>query len=75
MPTSVDVISASYPRPFPSLHPSGGTVGLKKNGRTVEVRDYGNEGYGFRKRENRIDAMRRVVDWFERHMKPTDAPR
>ena len=39
---------------------------LKKEGRTVDVHYYANEGHGFVKRENQIDAIRRTIAWFER---------
>jgi len=42
---------------------------LKKQGRVVEVQYYANEGHGFVKRENQIDAIRRTVDWFEQYLK------
>lgn len=42
---------------------------LKKDGKTVDVHYYPNEGHGFEKRENRIDAIRRMVDWFDRYLK------
>jgi predicted esterase len=42
---------------------------LKKDGRTVDVHYYPNEGHGFLKRENQIDAMRRTIDWFDKYLK------
>jgi hypothetical protein len=30
---------------------------------------YPQEGHGFAKRENQIDALKRTVDWFEKYMK------
>jgi dipeptidyl aminopeptidase/acylaminoacyl peptidase len=42
---------------------------LEKAGRTVDVHYYPNEGHGFVKRENQIDATRRTVDWFDRYLK------
>ena len=42
---------------------------LKKDGKTVDAHYYSNEGHGFEKRENRIDAIRRMVDWFDKHLK------
>jgi dipeptidyl aminopeptidase/acylaminoacyl peptidase len=45
---------------------------LKSLGKTVEVHYYSNEGHGFMKRETRIDALRRTVDWFDRYLR---APR
>ncbi len=42
---------------------------LKKDGKTVDVHYYPNEGHGFEKRENQIDAMKRTVEWFEKYLK------
>ncbi|HUA16604.1 MAG TPA: S9 family peptidase [Verrucomicrobiae bacterium] len=42
---------------------------LKKDGKTVDVHYYPNEGHGFEKRENRIDAIRRMVAWFDKYLK------
>ena len=42
---------------------------LKKEGKTVEAHYYPDEGHGFAKRENQIDAMQRTVDWFDRYLK------
>ena len=42
---------------------------LKADGRTVDVHFYPNEGHGFVKRENQIDALTRLVDWFDRYLK------
>ncbi len=42
---------------------------LKKGGKTVDVTYYPNEGHGFRKRENRIDALQRTVEWFDKYLK------
>jgi len=42
---------------------------LTKDGRTVEAHYYANEGHGFLKRENQIDALERVIAWFETHLK------
>jgi dipeptidyl aminopeptidase/acylaminoacyl peptidase len=41
---------------------------LKKEGRVVEVHYYPNEGHGFVKRENQIDAIRRTIAWFDQHL-------
>jgi dipeptidyl aminopeptidase/acylaminoacyl peptidase len=41
---------------------------LKKEGRTVEVHYYPNEGHGFVKRENQIDSIRRTIAWFDRYL-------
>ena len=42
---------------------------LKKDGKTVDVHYYPNEGHGFEKRENRIDAIRRMVAWFDKYLR------
>lgn len=42
---------------------------LKKDGKTVDAHYYPNEGHGFEKRENRIDAIRRMVEWFDKYLK------
>ncbi len=47
---------------------------LKKEGRVVDVHYYPNEGHGFAKRENQIDAMRRTLDWFDKYLKGEGAP-
>ena len=47
---------------------------LKKEGRTVDVHYYAAEGHGFSKRENQIDAMKRMVAWFEQYLKGGSKP-
>ena len=42
---------------------------LKNEGKTVDAHYYSNEGHGFAKRENQIDAIRRTIDWFDRYLK------
>lgn len=42
---------------------------LKAAGKTVYLHYYPQEGHGFEKRENRIDALLRVVEWFDRYLK------
>jgi dipeptidyl aminopeptidase/acylaminoacyl peptidase len=42
---------------------------LKGIGRTVDVHYYPNEGHGFVKRENQIDALERTVAWFDKYLK------
>lgn len=42
---------------------------LKKEGKIVEAHYYPDEGHGFAKRENQIDAMQRTVEWFDRYLK------
>jgi prolyl oligopeptidase len=41
---------------------------LQKLGRTVDAKYYADEGHGFFKRENQIDALERTVAWFDTHM-------
>ena len=41
---------------------------LKKLGRTVDAKYYADEGHGFFKRENQIDALERTVAWFDTNM-------
>jgi dipeptidyl aminopeptidase/acylaminoacyl peptidase len=36
---------------------------------TVEALYYANEGHGFSKRENQIDALERTVEWLDRYLK------
>ncbi len=48
---------------------------LRKRGQTVDYTVYPNEGHGFTRRENRLDAMTRTVDFFVKHLgKPAAAP-
>jgi dipeptidyl aminopeptidase/acylaminoacyl peptidase len=42
---------------------------LKKDGKTVDAHYYSNAGHGFEKRENRIDAIQRMVEWFDKYLK------
>ncbi|MEJ7608905.1 MAG: prolyl oligopeptidase family serine peptidase [Bryobacteraceae bacterium] len=46
---------------------------LQQAGKTVEVKYYPEEGHGFAKRENQIDALRRTVEWFEKYLKGNTA--
>jgi dipeptidyl aminopeptidase/acylaminoacyl peptidase len=41
---------------------------LKKEGKVVDSHYYPDEGHGFAKRENQIDAMQRTVEWFDRYL-------
>jgi len=41
---------------------------LKKEGQTVDVHNYANEGHGFVKRENQIDSIRRTIAWFDQYL-------
>jgi len=43
---------------------------LKAAGKVVDAHYYAQEGHGFSKRENQIDALQRVVAWFDRYLKP-----
>ena len=42
---------------------------LKKQGKMVAAHYYPDEGHGFAKRENQIDAMERTVEWFDHYLK------
>jgi len=42
---------------------------LKQAGKVVDAHYYPDEGHGFAKRENQIDAMQRTVEWFDRYLK------
>ena len=42
---------------------------LKKEGKVVDAHYYPDEGHGFAKRENQIDATQRTVEWFDRYLK------
>jgi len=42
---------------------------LRKDGKTVDAHYYPNEGHGFEKRENQIDAIRRTIEWFDKYLK------
>jgi dipeptidyl aminopeptidase/acylaminoacyl peptidase len=46
---------------------------LKGAGRTVDVHYYAQEGHGFSRRENQIDALERTVAWFDRYLKGSAA--
>ncbi|HEY2117309.1 MAG TPA: S9 family peptidase [Candidatus Angelobacter sp.] len=47
---------------------------LKQEGHTVDAHYYPQEGHGFSKRENQIDALKRMVDWFEKYMPAASLP-
>jgi len=47
---------------------------LKQGGHTVDVHYYPQEGHGFAKRENQIDALKRTVEWFEKYLPTESAP-
>ena len=42
---------------------------LAETGTPNETVFYPDEGHGFAKRENQIDSVRRVIEWFDRHLK------
>ena len=42
---------------------------LKKEGKVVDAHYYPDEGHGFAKRENQIDAIRRTIEWFDPYLK------
>jgi dipeptidyl aminopeptidase/acylaminoacyl peptidase len=42
---------------------------LQQQGKTVEAKYYSEEGHGFLKRENQIDALTRIVNWFDKYLK------
>ena len=42
---------------------------LEKAGTVVAAHYYPNEGHGFEKRENQIDAIERTIAWFNRYLK------
>jgi dipeptidyl aminopeptidase/acylaminoacyl peptidase len=41
----------------------------KEIGKTVDAHYYPQEGHGFAKRENQIDAIKRTIAWFDRNLK------
>lgn len=41
---------------------------LNGAGVTVDAHYYSDEGHGFVKRENQIDAMQGTADWFDRYL-------
>ena len=45
---------------------------IKKRGGVVEYKVYENEGHGFSKVENQIDAYKRVTDFLKAHVPPAD---
>ena len=46
---------------------------LHAQSNTVEVHYYAQEGHGWRRREDQIDALRRTVEWFERYLRSNEA--
>jgi dipeptidyl aminopeptidase/acylaminoacyl peptidase len=47
---------------------------LKTQGSVSEIVFYEDEGHGFLKVENQIDALRRTVEWFDRYLKGASPP-
>jgi dipeptidyl aminopeptidase/acylaminoacyl peptidase len=47
---------------------------LQDAGKTVDSHYYPNEGHGFAKRENQVDAIRRTIEWFDRYLKGMKGP-
>ena len=45
---------------------------IKKRGGVVEYKVYGDEGHGFARVENQIDAYKRVADFLKAHVPPAD---
>ena len=43
---------------------------LRDGGKKHEYHVYAGEGHGFRVTENRIDSLRRALDWFDRNLRP-----
>jgi dipeptidyl aminopeptidase/acylaminoacyl peptidase len=43
---------------------------LKANGAPHQYHEYANEGHGFSRLENRIDSLRRTVDWLTKYLTP-----
>ncbi|KRF02091.1 hypothetical protein ASG87_11450 [Frateuria sp. Soil773] len=42
---------------------------MQRHGQTVAAHYYPDEGHGFMKRENRVDAIRRTLAWFDKYLK------
>ena len=45
---------------------------IKKRGGTVDIKIYDNEGHGFARVENQIDAYKRIADFLLAHVVPAD---
>ena len=45
---------------------------IKKRGGTVELKVYENEGHGFARVENQIDAYKRAADFIKAHVPPAE---
>ena len=48
--------------------------GLKRTGTETELVLYPREGHGFREESHREDVLRRVAEWFDRHLAPERPP-
>ena len=46
------------------------TDALKAKGNVADVVFYPAEGHGFAKRENQVDALTRMIGWFDTYLKP-----
>ncbi len=42
---------------------------LEKAGTVVSAHYYPNEGHGFVKRENQVNAIQRTIEWFDHYLK------
>lgn len=42
---------------------------MQQHGQTVAAHYYPDEGHGFMKRENRVDALQRTLAWFDKYLK------
>lgn len=47
---------------------------LKREGKVVDAHYYADEGHGFSKRENQVDALERTVAWFDRYLAAPSPP-
>ena len=45
---------------------------IRKRGAVVEYKFYENEGHGFARVENQIDAYKRAADFLKAHVPPAD---
>ena len=45
------------------------TDALKSQGNVADVVFYPGEGHGFAKRENQVDALKRIIAWFDKYLK------
>jgi dipeptidyl aminopeptidase/acylaminoacyl peptidase len=41
---------------------------LRAQGNTIDAHYYPQEGHGWRKREDQIDALQRTVEWFNQYL-------